>query len=423
MLYSSRAVPFLVSVNEALQKKRRKRDRGDSSTAERVSLNKKALAAPREDRIGADSNTASQTLTDSQANNKPSGKTFPEKLLEIIENPQNKDVIWWNQAGTAICISPKSFHSQVLEVQFQGTKFDSFARRLTRHGFSRIPDDDVPPGTHVYFHDFFIRGQPELMEQMKGGEKYESPAAKEHKKRRDPNPDAASGMITLSSFYSSAEDASNRTRYKHTDDVVVNDEGRSGNTVTCLPSNEIARRKDLEVTVLNEQANTAAKNELDMIRLNRLNSTIELPMPCATTAFDTLRNETASLASLHPQVQEQLLSQLHFRQNSQQLLLQQHYRSNAQIANELTKRRLLMNFGEQRDQFRGSSLLPVNVLGLPNIDPLLASYLQFQHQALRSTIPGPDQHERQLDAQSLQLQILREKQRQDELLRHARGNL
>lgn len=423
--------PFHRIRNKALDRKEKKREHQETSSRASVSSNKKALTAHEENWLDGDSNRAelfqtvepSRAMTDSRAE-KPIGRSFPEKVLEIIENPQNKEVIWWNQAGTAICISPKNFHSQVMDTHFQGTKFDSFARRLTRHGFSRIPDDHVPPGTHVYFHDFFIRGQPELMEQMKGGERYERPVAKECKKRRDPDEEATSGMVTLSSLYSSSESGSKTRTKDSSEKTMLMEEARSGKTLLSLHSTESAVQKASSASLLNEieRSNMAAKNELEMKCLSRLHSTVAASMPSASTALTTLRNETANLASVDPQVQQQLLSQLLFRQNSQQQLLHQHY--NVQIANELTKRRLMLDFAGQCEPYRGSGsgLLPMNAFQLLNTDPLLPSHLQFQQHALSSIVSRHDQLEQPPDAQTLQIQLLREKQRQNDLLRVVRRN-
>lgn len=430
MEQSSQFRHFLASEQKAAYEKQRKRDRPESSPEESVNSNKKGRTLREEGRVGGEPDTKelaqgaepSQKTAGGSFGKKTTGRSFPEKVLEIIENPKNKNVIWWNKAGTAICISPKNFHSQVMDKYFQGTKFDSFARRLIRHGFSRIPDDDVPPGTHVYYHDLFIRGQPELIEQMKGGEKYEPPAVKERKKARDPDADATSGLITLNSLYSSSDTGTKTRPNDATKNAMLSGERHVDIALGRLPATESASLHASNVALLNQQLNTAAKNEFNMINLNRLNAAIGTASPSATTALNTLRNETSNLSSIDPQVQQQLFSQLLYRQTNQQQLLQQQ--QNAHITNELTRRQLLLDFAGLRGPYRGSALLPPNALGLPNVDSLLASHLRRQQQAMSSITSRPDQRERaSLDAQTLQLQILREKQRQNELSRLARGNL
>jgi hypothetical protein len=326
------------------------------------------------------------------------GKSFPEKVHDIIENPHNQNVIWWNKAGTAICIYPKNFQSQVLDKEFQGAKFDSFARRLTRYGFSRVTDDGMPPGTHVYYHDFFLRGQPELMEQMKGVRKLQSPPAKESITTREPEADAKYGISSSS-------------------DTSLKDFSRRGN----LPINESAGLTPSEVFLLDQQLNTTATNDLNVQSLNLLKQTIEVPRHFLASGFNAPRIETTSFTGTDTQINQPLLSELLVRHNilqEQQLIQQQ----SIQIARELTERRSLLDFVMQRRLYQGPDLLPSDVTSLRDINPLLASPFS-REQRLSSVISRYDQLGRPLTLQALQLQLLREKQRQDDLLRRARGNL
>lgn len=58
--------------------------------------------------------------------------SFPERLFELLEEEKEKDALWWLSDGDAFAIVPKVFPDQVLNKYFQGTKFESFTRKLNR---------------------------------------------------------------------------------------------------------------------------------------------------------------------------------------------------------------------------------------------------------------------------------------------------
>ena len=57
---------------------------------------------------------------------------FPEKLMSILNSSKVSDTMWWLADGDAFCLIPASFSELVLEKYFQGTKFESFTRKLNR---------------------------------------------------------------------------------------------------------------------------------------------------------------------------------------------------------------------------------------------------------------------------------------------------
>ena len=59
-------------------------------------------------------------------------KTFPEKLMELLDEETVKESLWWLDGGDAFAIVPKAFPEKVLNDHFQGTKFESFTRKLNR---------------------------------------------------------------------------------------------------------------------------------------------------------------------------------------------------------------------------------------------------------------------------------------------------
>ena len=60
------------------------------------------------------------------------GVTFPERLMELIMNETYKGALWWLPDDNAFCINSKKFTKTVLANNFQGSKFESFTRKLAR---------------------------------------------------------------------------------------------------------------------------------------------------------------------------------------------------------------------------------------------------------------------------------------------------
>ena len=60
------------------------------------------------------------------------GVTFPERLMELIMNETDKEALWWLPDGNSFCINSKQFSKTILANNFQGSKFESFTRKLGR---------------------------------------------------------------------------------------------------------------------------------------------------------------------------------------------------------------------------------------------------------------------------------------------------
>jgi hypothetical protein len=58
--------------------------------------------------------------------------SFPERLMELFEGDVAKDAMWWLPGEDAFALSSDLFPDQVLQKYFQGTKFESFTRKLNR---------------------------------------------------------------------------------------------------------------------------------------------------------------------------------------------------------------------------------------------------------------------------------------------------
>ncbi|GAX12573.1 hypothetical protein FisN_13Lh025 [Fistulifera solaris] len=117
--------------------------------------------------------------------------TFPEKIMRILSFPEFDHVIRWNAEGTEFSIVLDSFTETVLEPHFQGTKFQSFTRKLNRWGFKRILDEDrYPKGTFAYRHEYFQRGKEDLVKKM------EIDSDKKQRKLNVPGPVVQSHVTT-----------------------------------------------------------------------------------------------------------------------------------------------------------------------------------------------------------------------------------
>jgi hypothetical protein len=56
---------------------------------------------------------------------------FPEKIMSLLDSNEESQAMWWQPGGDAFCIVPASF-DHVLNKHFQGTKLESFTRKLNR---------------------------------------------------------------------------------------------------------------------------------------------------------------------------------------------------------------------------------------------------------------------------------------------------
>lgn len=58
--------------------------------------------------------------------------TFPERLMDLLSNEEAKDAMWWLPSGDSFAIQPKKFSESILNKYFQGTKLESFTRKMNR---------------------------------------------------------------------------------------------------------------------------------------------------------------------------------------------------------------------------------------------------------------------------------------------------
>jgi len=90
--------------------------------------------------------------------------TFPQKLMEVLSDPEISNVITWLPHGKGFIILQKlKFSINIMPLYFKHSKFTSFTRKLNRWGFTRVSKG---PEMGAYYHKFFHRGNYLLCMQM-----------------------------------------------------------------------------------------------------------------------------------------------------------------------------------------------------------------------------------------------------------------
>jgi len=134
--------------------------------------NKEEKPAPetkRQEELTDDSESKKDMSMDEFIDIEKAQYTFPERLMELLMNGTVKKAMWWLPGGEAFALVPNTFYEVVLAKYFQGTKFESFTRKLNRWGFKRLSGQGVPKGTIAYYHKMFKKEQQDLMKKMRSG--------------------------------------------------------------------------------------------------------------------------------------------------------------------------------------------------------------------------------------------------------------
>jgi hypothetical protein len=95
-------------------------------------------------------------------------KHFPTQLHDMLSQAEAEgysDVCSWMPHGRAFKVHDReAFVDQVMKRFFNGNKYSSFQRQLNLYGFIRIMKKGKDYG--AYYHESFLRGEPELCQQM-----------------------------------------------------------------------------------------------------------------------------------------------------------------------------------------------------------------------------------------------------------------
>lgn len=96
---------------------------------------------------------------------------FPRRLYNMLEaetqlsQSTSESLISWSPSGKAFRIEDVTlFSTLILPKYFRTNKFSSFQRNLNLYGFSKVRRG---PDTDMYAHPSFLRGQPDLLSELK----------------------------------------------------------------------------------------------------------------------------------------------------------------------------------------------------------------------------------------------------------------
>jgi len=99
---------------------------------------------------------------------------FVEKTFELVsvdiasqQNPNNKDLVRWSDAGDTLIISDiNTFSDKILPEYFNHINYSSFIRQLNMYGF-RKEHKEKKTKQDEYRHEYFKRGHEELLKNIK----------------------------------------------------------------------------------------------------------------------------------------------------------------------------------------------------------------------------------------------------------------
>jgi HSF-type DNA-binding len=97
----------------------------------------------------------------------PKKVTFPEELMEVLEDEQHRDVLAWMPDGLAFTIvNHKRFVTAKMQTLFKIRNMSSFVRKLSRWGFQRV-HDVTTNNSDVFKHPHFHRGKNDVLVNIK----------------------------------------------------------------------------------------------------------------------------------------------------------------------------------------------------------------------------------------------------------------
>lgn len=99
---------------------------------------------------------------------------FLSKLWQLVNARDNQDLVCWAQGGRSFLVNDQSkFAKEILPNYFKHQKMNSFIRQLNMYGFKKVPKlsegtlNAVESDQIEFANDYFIRGQPDLIHQIK----------------------------------------------------------------------------------------------------------------------------------------------------------------------------------------------------------------------------------------------------------------
>jgi hypothetical protein len=93
---------------------------------------------------------------------------FPEKLMTLLLDPDNSDIVTFLPDGKYFAIRRHQFSDKLLQKAFQFDNYEPFSEELSKWGFDQV--ETKRPGIEVYRHRMFREGDWKLCKQMREGE-------------------------------------------------------------------------------------------------------------------------------------------------------------------------------------------------------------------------------------------------------------
>lgn len=90
------------------------------------------------------------------------GAPFVVKTFQLVSDDSTKDYVTWSETEDSfVVLKPVEFASDILPRYFKHNNFCSFIRQLNTYGFHKVETKQWE-----FKHEFFVRGQPELLKQI-----------------------------------------------------------------------------------------------------------------------------------------------------------------------------------------------------------------------------------------------------------------
>ena len=89
-------------------------------------------------------------------------KLFIEKLFDVVSDPENSEILSWNEEGDGFIITDlQQFEAQILPVYFGDIRYNSFLRQLNMYYFEYVKDHDE--GYKLFTNPQFLKGRQDLL--------------------------------------------------------------------------------------------------------------------------------------------------------------------------------------------------------------------------------------------------------------------
>lgn len=94
---------------------------------------------------------------------------FLSKLWRMVNDHEVDALISWNESGTCFIIQNQYlFWADLLPVYYKHNNMASFVRQLNMYGFHKVTSDSgVPESDLQFYHEYFQRDKPDLLEKIK----------------------------------------------------------------------------------------------------------------------------------------------------------------------------------------------------------------------------------------------------------------